>query len=245
MRVTTDFPPASARTFGILNADRSTWAAHFARVISSDARTKGRVLDVGCGRSGPTTPQLNAMERDFGPIDGVDPSEEIHLNPYVREKWVGEFESAPIPAGVYDIVLSVFVVEHVRDGRAHLQAAFRALKPGGALYAATPHLNHPFPYIVKTFQMLGLKDKVPDEGDKKINTYPAYYRLNSARQVLAAAEGLGFTEAAFYYYPCLMWDWYWPRPLRFLPHAYDWALGRNFQSLAQMFMFKLEKPNTA
>ena len=52
---------------------------------------------------------------------------------------VGEFENIALPSGAFDAFCSFHVIEHVRDPQRHLQVAFRAVRPGGVAFIATPN----------------------------------------------------------------------------------------------------------
>jgi 2-polyprenyl-3-methyl-5-hydroxy-6-metoxy-1,4-benzoquinol methylase len=52
---------------------------------------------------------------------------------------VGEFECLEIDPARYDAVCSFHVIEHVSDPLEHLRAAYRAVKPGGLCFVATPN----------------------------------------------------------------------------------------------------------
>lgn len=109
-------------------------------------------------------------------------------------------------------------------------------------YAVTPHAVHPFALAVRAVQWLGIKQRLAKaETEHLLNDYPAYYRLNSRRQVERQADGLGFTSATVYDHPSTQWKQYVPRPLRFLPWTYDRLLGARFQRFSQQFMFRLDR----
>lgn len=72
----------------------------------------------------------------------------------------------PIADGGADVVFSSEVIEHVRDGRAFLAAAARALKPDGILLLKTPNEafnrleNRLNPHHVNTYTHKRLRDEV-------------------------------------------------------------------------------------
>ncbi len=51
----------------------------------------------------------------------------------------GELEKASYPDGHFDVVIASEVFEHVRDPKAMVGEIARVLRPGGLLWATTPH----------------------------------------------------------------------------------------------------------
>lgn len=231
-----------AGNFAALDADRPSSSVYFASVINGDSRLTGKVLDVGCGKSGPTVPAYATTLRRAAQIDGIDPFPEVKDNPMLTRRWVGGLEDVPdVPSNEYDAVVSFFVAEHVANPAAFLAAVHRVLKPGGVFYACTPHSQHPFAWCVRLVETLNLKGKMEDLAQRGWNRYPAYYRLNSRRAVLRAARGLDFARAEFHYHPCVQWDENFPRVLRWAPRLFDRLIGVHVTAMAQQMMFKLEK----
>jgi SAM-dependent methyltransferase len=249
MQVTIAPQATIAGGFRELDENRSGFAEHFAKVMASDPRLRGRVLDVGCGKNGPDLHNRKG-EFVFFPVikmatqlDGLDPFPEVVQNPHLKEKWVGTLEQCPVPEGAYDALLSFFVLEHVGDTQGFLRAAFKALKPGGVFYALTPSANHPFAWAVKVIETFNVKrqvERISNEG--KVNRIPTYYRLNSPSTVAKAAAAVGFGGLEVFYYPALNWETYFPRPLRIVPRTYDRLIGTRYRGAAQQILFKLEKP---
>jgi SAM-dependent methyltransferase len=101
-------------------------------------RAPCRVLDIGCG-PGALISELS--ERGYEAV-GVDRSakarelgehlregsDRLHLHADLDERWVGTF----------DLLLSLEVIEHVKDDRGALSEWRRYLKPGGSMILSTP-----------------------------------------------------------------------------------------------------------
>jgi 2-polyprenyl-3-methyl-5-hydroxy-6-metoxy-1,4-benzoquinol methylase len=220
-----------ARIYGI-------YQDYWQNLLRQDQRLRGRVLDVGC-REKPGAIQQQEVVKMAAQCDGVDPDESVLRNPFIKERWHGFFDDAPVPEGAYDAVVAFLVVEHVTNPETFLKAAFRALKPGGVFYATTPHRWHPFPMIVTIFELTKIKYLL-SKGNKDLNDYPAYYRLNSAGAVRKFAQQAGFKRAEVIYHPA-RFEKYFPKPLRFLGVMYDWLLGYRFRACTCQIMIKLEK----
>jgi SAM-dependent methyltransferase len=100
----------------------------------------GRVLEVGCG-SGLFLQYLREHGYD---VEGVEMSK-VDVD-YART-YLGvpvlhsTFDAAPLPEDRYDLVLLVYVLEHLLDPRAAVTRAFRALRPGGWLVLGLPVID--------------------------------------------------------------------------------------------------------
>jgi SAM-dependent methyltransferase len=112
---------------------------------------EGRViLDIGCGLG----MYVRAFREFSQDVHGVDIDEEKVAQasqelPNIR---VAPAESLPYPDGMFDVVLSHEVIEHVDDDRQAVSEAVRVLKsprpgepsPGGRLVVFAPNRLHPF-----------------------------------------------------------------------------------------------------
>ena len=107
----------------------------------------GRILDAGCGGGGmPLSLAEHAVE-----VVGIDPIDRFGKAgvTLAREKQLRNLRFAradgmklPFKAGVFDLVLSHAVIEHVADAPLYLRECRRVLKPGGQFYLSTaPYLS--------------------------------------------------------------------------------------------------------
>jgi SAM-dependent methyltransferase len=215
-----------------------TYQIAFREFLAAEPGVNGRVLDIGCGSSLLTPVSL--VPSLCKQLDGVDPSPAIHQHPHLTLRWQGRFEDADIPAEAYDLAYAYNVVEHIEAPRPFFEKLHRVLKPGGAFLAVTPHANHLFARLSRAIELMRGKHFMAAR-NPGVNDYPAFYRLNSQRQVRRAIQGLGF-EAAFHYFAAPGWGCgYFPRGLRWFPRAYDWAIGDRFERASLILIYRLQR----
>jgi 2-polyprenyl-6-hydroxyphenyl methylase / 3-demethylubiquinone-9 3-methyltransferase len=127
---------------------RDTCVAHFGRDEKARTAFEGlRLLDVGCGggllsepmaRMGFTVTGLDASEKNIGTakahaeMSGLDIR---YLNQTVEQLAVAG--GAVAGDGLYDVVLTMEVIEHVADPDSFLKVCASLVKPGGLLFVAT------------------------------------------------------------------------------------------------------------
>ena len=103
---------------------------------SSLGRGAMEILDLGCG-SGWMSERL----LPFGKVTGVDLADETIARARKRAPRIrflsGDVFDADLPAGHFDLVVSLEVLSHVRDQPAFLERIASLLKPGGHLMLAT------------------------------------------------------------------------------------------------------------
>lgn len=110
-------------------------------------RLRGRVLDAGCGGGGMPL----SLAEEAAQVVGIDPAERfqdagVRLG---RERGMRNLHFAladgmalPFADGVFDLVLSHAVIEHVADAPLYLRECARVLAPDGHVYLSTaPYLS--------------------------------------------------------------------------------------------------------
>jgi 2-polyprenyl-3-methyl-5-hydroxy-6-metoxy-1,4-benzoquinol methylase len=102
-------------------------------------RASGRLLDVGCGAGA----VLRALSASGWHCEGVEVSD-LAARRLRQEGFVvhiGTLELLAADLGLHDVVVMSETIEHVRDPRGLMEAAVRVIRPGGALYLTTPHID--------------------------------------------------------------------------------------------------------
>ena len=113
-------------------------------------RVRGHVLENGCG-VGMYVEKLSALG---GTVTGLEydfdrAREARALSPHILN---GAGEALPLPASMFDLILSHEVIEHVQDDRAAICEMIRVLrspdpasgKPGGCAVIFCPNRGYPF-----------------------------------------------------------------------------------------------------
>lgn len=108
---------------------------------------RGHVLDAGCGGGGMPLSLAEEAESVVG-IDLIDRFRQAGRR-LAQERAMRNLEfvqadgmALPFRAGVFDLVLSHAVIEHVSDAHRYLSECARVLKPGGSMYLSTaPYLS--------------------------------------------------------------------------------------------------------
>jgi len=110
----------------------------FVRRALGGSAPAGPVLDVGCGGG-----LFLGMMRERGfRVIGLDNSAEAAAIAWRRQRVpavCGVLERAPLRAGGFAAITMFHVLEHVRDPRAYVAAAYHLLARGGRLIAQTPN----------------------------------------------------------------------------------------------------------
>lgn len=94
---------------------------------------RGLALDIGCG-AGYISERLRALGWRTISLDVTD-----HRTIATADFLLGQAESLPFSSGLFSLVVSNHVIEHVRDAAVHLSEIRRVLAPGGLAYVATPN----------------------------------------------------------------------------------------------------------
>src|SRR5690349_12050243 len=155
------------------------------------------VLDLGCGRGG----VAEVVWRDVRLAAGVDPdiasltSHRAAGMPVVRA--VGE--KLPFAADSFDVVVSVWVLEHLADPVSTFIEVRRVLRPGGHFIFLTPNLRNPLMVMNRLGQAIPALQRrlVPRVyGRDGADTFPVRYRANTERDIktYALASGLRVQE---------------------------------------------------
>jgi len=150
------------------------------------------VLDLGCGRGG----VAEVVWRDGHFAAGVDPdasslAEHRALGmPVVR----GIAENLPFANDSFDLVVSVWVLEHLVDPLGAFIEVRRVLRHGGHFVFLTPNLLNPLMVMNRIGKALPALQRrlVPRVyGRDEADTFPVQYRANTEREIKTYAQASG------------------------------------------------------
>jgi SAM-dependent methyltransferase len=162
-------------------------------LVRSRLTPDSRVLDLGCGRGG----VVELFWREVKVAAGLDPDTASLSGhrapgmPVIR----GVGESLPFVNESFDLIVCLWVLEHLQDPLATLREVRRVLRPGGHLIFVTPNLSNPVMLLNRIGKALPALQRrmVPRlYGRVEADTFRVQYRANTAGAIrtLAAAVGL-------------------------------------------------------
>lgn len=160
-----------------------------------------RVLSLGAGPGDPTGTEefdIRDMRSAMGKVHGCDPDPKVLNNAQLDHAMVMEAPPhIPFPDGMFDLVYSDYVLEHVEHPEGFLKEVFRVLKPGGSFFFRTPNVWH---YVSITALVLPhwaherLANKARRLGADAHHPYPTYYRMNTRRKLRRLCTGAGLSN---------------------------------------------------
>jgi ubiquinone/menaquinone biosynthesis C-methylase UbiE len=177
---------------------------HYEDLLSRLIDDSATVLEIGCGHDTRMAEQLVSLARE---VHGADPAwVEDCCHAMIRT--VASAYALPYADESFDVVTCKCVLEHLKEPLSALKEVGRVLKDDGLFVFLTPSRydyvslisrvipNRLHPSIVRSL-----------EGRSEPDTFPTYYRANSARQLRRLASQAGFDVEMLQYrnhYPYLL-----------------------------------------
>jgi SAM-dependent methyltransferase len=166
----------------------------FEELVRSYVTPQSQVLDLGCGRGG----VVELFWRDVTLAAGLDPDApsltEHHGFPVIR----GRGEQLPFAGQSFDLVVCLWVLEHVESPEDVLREVHRVLRPGGHFVFLTPNLRHPLLLMNRVAGALPrLQRRVVPRmyGRVEADTFRVRYRANTESVLRATAARCGLDVA--------------------------------------------------
>jgi SAM-dependent methyltransferase len=174
---------------------RPGWSSsgeQFDGVVEAHLTADSVVLDLGCGRTG-------GMERFWRKAKlaiGIDPDlESLAARGGGMAVLQAGGEHLPFADATFDIVVSVWVIEHLETPERVFAEVARITKPGGHFIFLTPNALNPLVFGNRVGQMAPwLQQQLVSNvyGRDKGDTFAVRYRANTTSRLRAIAAGSGF-----------------------------------------------------
>nr|MBN1228770.1 methyltransferase domain-containing protein [Anaerolineae bacterium] len=154
------------------------------------------VLDVGGGRGG-VLEQIGDMVSTPLCVDPDFVSLHEHRMPGLPRA-ASDASRLPFRTGVFDLVLSSWVLEHLDNPAGCFSEAARVLKPGGRFILMTPGAFSPAALLNRLLKPLQRWLVPLLYGRAAEDAFPVAYRANSRRRITRLAAAAGLEVAVFH-----------------------------------------------
>lgn len=219
--------------------------ARLEQAVQAVAGPESAILDIGCGREGRL---LQGLAPHVGHAYGLDFEGEEQLTAPGCTLIRGDAHHIPLADASMDVVLTQNAAEHFSEPLRVFTECARVLRPGGHLLVLT--VNQWFPLIVlgrllphRIRQTVNAFLTHSDERD----TFPAYYRANTAKALAGLGQAAGLTPVNIQYL-CHPPTYFAFSPLGFrLWAAFDRQIlaRKTFAGIRHMLMGCFEKKPSA
>jgi len=161
-------------------------------IMDKNTGKETKILDIGCGHAD----FLKNVYKKTGHVYGVDPdAPALKKNIIIKNKSVGAADALPYPDNFFDIVLLVFVIEHLKYPQKTFREIYRVLKSGGKVIFLTPNAWNYNVWLIRVIPeifhgILARRLYRRQEND----TYPKMYKLNSIGKINKILTQTGFKK---------------------------------------------------
>jgi len=112
---------------------------------------------------------------------GVDLTPRVIDNPLLDRGVVADLSDLPFPDNTFDLVFSIYVLEHVSDSAPVISEIGRVLKPGGLFLSLTPNRFHYVALLSRLTPATFHTWWIARHGRAPRDTFPTFYKLNTRR----------------------------------------------------------------
>lgn len=155
------------------------------------------LLDAGCGEGGLTSKYQSIAQQVLGVDRYLQP---IQNTVELRAIADADLSALPFAASSVDVVMSSWVLEHLRQPDVVFAEIARVLRPGGHFLFITPNAYNVLIWarrLVPNKVSTPLVDRIYGRGEDYI--FSTYYRANTRRSIETALLPLGLKRRAFDY----------------------------------------------
>jgi len=158
----------------------------FNEIATASLPANGLLLDAGCGGES----RLSAQGR-CRMVVGIDREKlEASCIPGLDENVVGDLRVLPFQTGVFDVVVSWMVVEHLDKPEACFKELNRVCKDGGFVILATPNVLH-YAVLATKLTPYWFHEWFRKVLLKTSGTHPTIYTANTARKLVSIMQKAG------------------------------------------------------
>ncbi len=166
-------------------------------LVRSHLTEESKVLDLGCGRGG----VVELFWRDVKLAAGLDPDVPSLAEhraagmPVIR----GRGEHLPFAGESFDLVVCLWVLEHIDNPEVVLSEVRRVLRPGGHFIFLTPNLRNPLLLLNRLAKALPqLQRRIVPRlyGRIEADTFAVRYRANTESSIREQASRCGLEVVA-------------------------------------------------
>lgn len=151
-----------------------------------------KVLDLGCGYR---QPSRCVWLEDQAACIGIDIDRNVYQQP-LRLKVRGDAHWLPFKDCSFDLISSVFVLEHIEKPSKVFSEAFRVLKKGGCFIFITPNFYSFAILMSRLLPQRWHRFIIQNILGKKVRDFdnaPVFYRANSCRKLIKIYRRAGFS----------------------------------------------------
>lgn len=162
----------------------------YTAAVLAECNASTVLLDLGCGRE---ARWLRGIAPRVGLGVGMDYEIAAAWNDPGRGLLCGDAHHVPLASGSVDVLSTMNTIEHFADPRRVLDELYRVLRPGGHLFIVTVNLRFP-PVAAAQFLPHRLRQRINSVAtdSNPEDTFPVFYRANTAGQLRAVGCAAGF-----------------------------------------------------
>jgi SAM-dependent methyltransferase len=164
--------------------------AAFVDRLTRSVRPDDRVLDLGAGAGELNTYALKGRVRQ---LVGVDLDPRVADNPLLDVGLQADIGTLPFADASFDVVFSIYVLEHVERPDALAAEIARVLRPGGVCLSLTPNVFHYVTAISRLTPTRFHRRFNAWRGRPAEDTFETFYRFNSRGALVRHFGGAGLT----------------------------------------------------
>lgn len=164
--------------------------SYFNEILVKYVDNNSVVFHLGCGAD-----QSIGLRGNSKFVIGIDLDPWIYRNQDIDSGSFGDICTLPFKNEFVDLVISRWVLEHLKYPERSIHEAARVLKPGGRLILLTPNQFHYAGFITwitpHKLQKLFVKHLLKDSPDE---VFPTYYRANTIHRLRYLMDEAGLFE---------------------------------------------------